>query len=146
MCRPTECKYSSPALCTVSTTRNTKHWIMLWSTREDYTGRVSSSTCWRSDRRQRLPAKACKFCTGSTKPVNSVKPNHQASKDVCSHLMSPLKDWTTFETAKHTRTMAAAIRASKDCLNEQELKRISEPIPTATKSIILRSQETGKPH
>ena len=33
--------------------------------------------------------------------VNSVTPNHQARKDVCSHLISALKDETTFETADH---------------------------------------------
>ena len=49
-----------------------------------------------------------------------------------SHLITALKDTTTFEKAKHTQTMAAAkvaIRAFKDCLHEEELKRITDPIP-----------------
>ena len=42
--------------------------------------------------------------------------SHQASNDVWSHLISVLKDETTFETGKQTQTMAAAkaaIRTSK---------------------------------
>ena len=57
------------------------------------------------------------------------------------------KDETTFETAKHTQTMAPeklAIRTSKDFLHDQELKRMTEPIPAATKRTILRNQVTGK--
>ena len=71
----------------------------------------------------------------------------QANKGVCSHLISALKDETSFETAKHTQTTAtakAAIRTSRGSLHEQELKRITGPIPAATKRNILRSQETGK--
>ena len=37
-----------------------------------------------------------------------------------------------------------AIRTFKDSLHELELKRITDPIPAATKRTILRSQETGK--
>ena len=37
----------------------------------------------------------------------------------------------------------AAIRTSRDSLEEQELKRITDPIPVATKRTILRIQETG---
>ena len=79
--------------------------------------------------------------------VNSATPNHQASKDVCSHLISALNDEPIFETAKHTQTMATAkatIRTSKNCLHEHELKRITDPIRAAPKRTILRSQETGK--
>ena len=49
-----------------------------------------------------------------------------------AHSRRSLKDTTTFEKAKHTQTMAAAkvaIRAFKDCLHEEELKRITDPIP-----------------
>ena len=67
---------------------------------------------------------------------------------VCRVLVSALKkDETTFGTAKHTQIMAAAksaIGASKDRLHEQELKRITDPIPAATKIKILRSQATRK--
>ena len=79
--------------------------------------------------------------------VNSAATNHQASKNVCSHLISALKDETTFETAPHTQTMTeakTAIQTSKDSLHERELKRFVDPIPEATKHTILRSQETGK--
>ena len=38
----------------------------------------------------------------------------------------------------------AAIRTFENCLHEQELKRITEPIPAATKRTIIRSQKTGK--
>ena len=92
-----------------------------------------------------LPVKYSGLALPNT--VNSATPNHQASKDVCSHLISALKDETTFETANHTQTMAtakAAIRTSRDNLHEQELKRITDPIPAATKCTILRSQETGQ--
>ena len=57
--------------------------------------------------------------------VNSAALNHQASKDVCSHLTIALKDETTSEPVKHTQTMAAAkaaIRTSKDSLPEQEIQ------------------------
>ena len=73
--------------------------------------------------------------------------NHKASNDGCSHLISELKDETTFETAKHTPTMSAVkavIRTYIDSLHEQELKRIIDPIATVTKCTIIRSQETGK--
>ena len=75
-CVPTECIFCSPALSTtrraVSTTNNTKHWIMLWSTRKGTRGRVSPNTFWGSDRWQRLPARAClpsseTFWIGTTK-------------------------------------------------------------------------------
>ena len=92
-----------------------------------------------------LPVKYSGLALPNT--VNSTTLNHQASKDVCSHLISALKDETTFETAKHTQTMAtakAAIQTSKDILHEWELKRITVPIPAATKNTIFRSQETGK--
>ena len=78
--------------------------------------------------------------------VNSATTSHQASKDVCSHLISALKDATNFETTKYTQTMAAtksAIRTSKDCLHEQEFKRFTYPSPATSKRTILRSQETG---
>ena len=67
--------------------------------------------------------------------VNSAALNHPASKDVCSHLTIALKDETTSEPVKHTQTMAAAkaaIRTSKDYLPEQELKRITDPIPAVS--------------
>ena len=78
--------------------------------------------------------------------VNAATPNHQTSNDVCSHLISALNDETAFEIAKHTQTMAAAkaaIRASKDCLHEQEFKRFTHPAPATSKRTILRSHETG---
>ena len=81
--------------------------------------------------------------------VTSATLFHQASKDVCSHFISALKDETTFETAKHSQTMAAAtaaIRTSRDSLHEHELKSITEAILSATKRTNLRSQETGKMH
>ena len=59
-------------------------------------------------------------------------PVHQVRKDVCSHLISALKDATTFEVAKHTQSMAAAnaaIRTSEDSLHE--VKRTTDPIPAA---------------
>ena len=79
--------------------------------------------------------------------VNSATPSHQASNDVCSHLISALKDATNFETTKYTQTMAAtksAIRTSKACLHEQELKGMTDSIPATTERTILRSQVTGK--
>ena len=80
--------------------------------------------------------------------VDTATPNHQASKDDCSHLISALTNETSFVmTAKHAQTMAAAkapIQTSNDSLLEQEVKRITNPIPAATKRSILRSQETGK--
>ena len=91
-----------------------------------------------------LPTKYSGLALPNT--ANSATLNHQASKDVCSHLTSALKDETTFETATHTRIMAAAkaaIRTAKDRRHEWELKRITDPIPAATKRTILRSQETG---
>ena len=75
--------------------------------------------------------------------VNSATPTHQASKEACSHLISALKDETTFETAKHTQTMAetkAAIGTSRDRLHEKELKRMIDPIPAASERTILRSK------
>ena len=66
--------------------------------------------------------------------VNSAALNHQASKDVCSHL-SALKDETASEPVTYTHAMAAAkaaIRTSKDSLPEQELKRITDPIPAVS--------------
>ena len=52
---------------------------------------------------------------------------------------------TEFETTQTTATATAAIRTSKDYLHEQELnKRITVPIPAATKRTILRCHETGK--
>ena len=80
-------------------------------------------------------------------PIKTAKQNHQASKDVCSHLISALNDESAFETAVHTQTMAAAkaaIQASKDCMHQQELKRITDPMQAATKRTILRGQETGQ--
>ena len=44
---------------------------------------------------------------------NSATPNHQASKDVCSHLLSALKDETSFETVQHPLIMAAAKQSSE---------------------------------
>ena len=69
--------------------------------------------------------------TGLAPPnrVNSATSNHQASKDVCSHLISAPKDEKIFGTAKHTQTTArakAAIRTSKDSLHKQELKRSNQ--------------------
>ena len=78
---------------------------------------------------------------------NTVYATTQASKGVCSHLISSLKDETNFETAKHTQTTAAekqAIRISRDSLHERELSHITDPLPAATKRTILRSQETGE--
>ena len=40
--------------------------------------------------------------------------------------------------------METIIFQSKDSLHEQELKRITDPIPAATKRTIFRSQATGK--
>ena len=62
--------------------------------------------------------------------------------------LQPLNDETTFATATHTETTAAAkaaIRTSRDSLHEQEkLESITDPIPTAAQRTILRSQETGQ--
>ena len=71
-CQPTKRLLCSPARMAVSTTHNTKNWIMLWSAREGYAGRVSPGTFWRSNRWRRLPACACPpysdiFWTGSIK-------------------------------------------------------------------------------
>ena len=74
-----------------------------------------------------LPVKYSGLALPNT--VNSATLNHQATKDACSHLISALKEETTFETAKYTQTMAAAkdaIRLSKDSLYERELKRITD--------------------
>ena len=52
--------------------------------------------------------------------VNSATPTHQANKEACSHRISTLKDETTFETAKHTQTMAEQKQQSEhpeiDCM------------------------------
>ena len=56
--------------------------------------------------------------------------------------ISALKGETTFETAEHTQTMAAAkaaIQKSRDSLHGQELKRITFQILAATKRTILTS-------
>ena len=92
-----------------------------------------------------LPAEYFGLTLPST--ANSVTPNHQASKDACSHLFSALKDETTFETAKHNQTMAATnatSRTSKDRLHEQEPKRIIDPIPAASKRTMLKSSRNGR--
>ena len=118
---------------------------MLSSIGEGNAGRVSPSAFGEaiddSDYRLELAHLPVKY-SGLALPntVKSATLNHQASKDVRSHLISALKDETTFETAKHTQAMAtakSAIRTSKDSLHEQE-------IPAATKRTIVRSQETGK--
>ena len=113
---------------------------------EGNAGRVSPSILWRRNRWRQLPPRACKpsseiFWTGSTNTANSATLNHQASKDVCSYLISALKDEVPFETANNTQTMAAAkaaIQTSRCSLHEQELKRITYPIPAATKRTILK--------
>ena len=83
--------------------------------------------------------------------VNSATLNHQASKDVCSHIIIELKGKATFETAEHTQTMAAgraAIRTSKSRLHERELKRITDPIPASNAPFSeAKKQASGcKPH
>ena len=50
---------------------------------------------------------------------------HKASKDVCSHLISALKDATTFGATKRTQTMAAAKAAIRT------FKRTTDSIPAA---------------
>ena len=95
---------------------------------EGNAGRVSPSILWRRNRWRQLPPRACKpsseiFWTGSTNTANSATLNHQASKDVCSYLISALKDEVPFETANNTQTMAvakAAIRTSRDSLHDQQ--------------------------
>ena len=120
---------------------------MLWSTGERNAGRVSParSKVAMTATMKHLPTKYSGLALPNT--ANSATLNHQASKDVCSHLTSALKDETTFETATHTRIMAAAkaaIRTAKDRRHEWELKRITDPIPAGTKRTILRSQDTSK--
>jgi hypothetical protein len=84
--------------------------------------------------------------------VNSATRNHHASKDVCSHLISALKEETTKKTSKHTQTMAAAkaaIRTCKENLHEQELMRITDPMPAATKRTFpseAKKQASGCKH
>ena len=79
--------------------------------------------------------------------VNSAALNHQASKDVCSHLSIALKDLSTSEPAKHTQTMAAAkatIQTSKE-----KLKRNTDPIPAVPNAPLseAKKQASGcKPH
>ena len=57
--------------------------------------------------------------------VNSATPNHQARNDVCSHLITALKDATTLRYLSISKPWQPAAKA-------------------ATKRTILRSQETGK--
>ena len=83
------------------------------------------------------------FWTGSTKHSqfrNAESPIVKLGK-MCIHLISALKYETTFESAKHPQTMAAAIaalRTSRESLFTQELKRITDPTPAATEHTLLK--------
>ena len=108
---------------------------MLSSIGEGNAGRVSPSAFGEaiddSDYRLELAHLPVKY-SGLALPNSQ---SHEASRNDFCHLISALNDETTFETAKQTQTMAAkaAIRTTKDSLHEQELKRITAPIPGAAK-------------
>ena len=120
-------------------------WIMLWSTREGNEGKVSPALTGEAIddndyqiELKHLPMKYSGLALPNT--ADSTTLNHQASKDLCSHLISAVKDETTFETGKNTWIMAAAkaaIRTAKDILHEREHHRSN----TSTK----QTQHSQKP-
>ena len=118
---------------TVSTMHTTKHGscfdLQEMARQDDFLQALFEEAMDDGDHQQELAHRPVKYSgLALLNTVNAATPNHQATKDVCSHLIGALKDETTFETHHSQKPRNRQVAATPPgyvkgtCLSDKEFR------------------------